>query len=181
MTRFGYVMTTYFLVLMIGGLSFIHITPAFIWNASASTPIGLYSIHSADHLEVTDLVAVSPPEPLVTFLAERGYLGRGAPLMKRIAALPGQRVCRHERSITVDGVAMGEALARDRVGRDLPVWQGCRRIADGEVFLMNAQVRDSLDGRYFGPISISSIIGRAVPLWTDEGGVGRYEWRASTR
>jgi type IV secretory pathway protease TraF len=46
---------------------------------------------------------------------------------------------------------------------------------------MNAQVRDSLDGRYFGPISASSIIGRAVPLWTDEDGTGRYEWRASTR
>lgn len=181
MTRFGYVMTTYFLVLMIAGLSFIHITPALIWNASASTPIGLYTIHSADRLEVTDLVAVSPPEPLAIFLDERSYLGRGAPLMKRVAALPGQQVCRHERSITVDGVVMGEALARDRVGRELPVWQGCRRLAAGEVFLMNWQVRDSLDGRYFGPISARSIIGRAVPLWTNEGGTGRYEWRASTR
>jgi len=181
MTRFGYVMTTYFLVLMIGGLSFIHITPALIWNASASTPIGLYVIHSAHGLELTDLVAVNPPEPLATFLDERGYLGRGARLMKRVAALRGQRVCRHERSITVDGVFMGEALERDRIGRDLPVWQGCRRIDDGEVFLMNAQVRDSLDGRYFGPISASSIIGRAVPLWTDEDGTGRYEWRAATR
>lgn len=181
MTRFGYVMTTYFIVLMIGVLSFIHIAPALIWNASASTPIGLYTIHSADRLEVTDLVAVSPLEPLATFLDERGYLGRGAPLMKRVAALPGQQVCRHERSITVDGVVMGEALARDRVGRELPVWQGCRRLATGEVFLMNGRVRDSLDGRYFGPISARSIIGRAVPLWTDEGGIGRYEWRASTR
>lgn len=181
MTRFGYVMTTYFLVLMIGGLSFIHITPALIWNASASTPVGLYIIQSAHPLEVTDLVAVNPPEPLATFLDERGYLGRGAPLMKRVAALPGQQVCRHERSITVDGVVMGEALARDRVGRDLPVWQGCRKIAVGEVFLMNPQVHDSLDGRYFGPISASSIIGHAIPLWTDEGGDGRYEWRASTR
>jgi len=58
MTRFGYVMTTYFCVLAIGGLSFVHVAPRLIWNASASTPIGLYAIHPAEHLEVTDLVAV---------------------------------------------------------------------------------------------------------------------------
>src|SRR5690606_34287394 len=68
----------------------------------------------------------------------------------------------------------------DRVGRDLPVWQGCRVIGDSEIFLMNGQVRDSLDGRYFGPIPASSVIGRAIPLWTDEEGDGRHEWRAPT-
>mgnify|MGYP002142929463 CR=1 FL=1 len=51
---------------------------------------------------------------------------------------------------------------------------------DGQLFLMNWEVRDSLDGRYFGPIPADSVIGRAVPLWTDEEGVGRYEWRAPT-
>ena len=66
------------------------------------------------------------------------------------------------------------------MGRDLPVWQGCRVIGDGEIFLMNWEVGDSLDGRYFGPIPASSVIGRALPLWTDEEGDGRYEWRART-
>jgi len=54
-------------------------------------------------------------------------------------------------------------------------------IGDGEIFLMNWEVGDSLDGRYFGPIPASSVIGRALPLWTDEEGDGRYEWRAPTR
>lgn len=84
-------------------------------------------------------------------------------------------------TITVDGIKTGMALKRDRAGRDLPVWQGCRRIASGEVFLMNWQVRDSLDGRYFGLLPTSQIIGRAVPLWTDEDGNGRFEWCAPTR
>ena len=75
---------------------------------------------------------------------------------------------------------MVAALERDRMGRDLPVWQGCRIIRDGELFLMNWDIRDSLDGRYFGPVLASSVIGRALPLWTDEEGVGRYEWRAPT-
>ena len=181
MTRFGYVMTTYSTVMLIGGLSFIHITPRLIWNASASTPIGLYSLDRPSRLEVTDLVAVEAPEPLASFLAERGYLPRGVPLMKRVAAVSGQQVCRIERRITVDGVAMGEALHRDRLGRNLPVWQGCRLIVDGEIFLMNWSVEDSLDGRYFGPISTRSVIGRATPVWTDEDGSGQFEWRAATR
>src|SRR3546814_9131526 len=101
--------------------------------------------------------------------------------MKRVAGLPGHQVCRIGARVTVNGVAMGEALDRDRLGRELPVWQGCRLIADGEIFLMNWSVEDSLDGRYFGPISTRSIIGRATPVWTDEDGSGRLEWRAATR
>jgi type IV secretory pathway protease TraF len=46
---------------------------------------------------------------------------------------------------------------------------------------MNWQIRDSFDGRYFGLISTDQIIGRAVPLWTDEDGDGRFQWRAPTR
>jgi conjugative transfer signal peptidase TraF len=181
MTRFGYVMTTYFAMLAIAGLSFLHITPKLIWNASASTPIGLYSMGQSKRLEVSDLVAVDAPEPLASFLAERGYLPRGVPLMKRVAGIPGQEVCRSGRTVTVDGVPMGDALERDRIGRALPVWQGCRRIGTSEIFLMNAQIHDSLDGRYFGPIPTATIIGRAVPLYTDEDGDDRFEWRARTR
>ncbi|HGI8196029.1 TPA: S26 family signal peptidase, partial [Citrobacter freundii] len=68
-----------------------------------------------------------------------------------------------------------------RRGRSLPIWQGCRMVADGELFLMNWQVRDSLDGRYFGPLPANSVIGRATPLYTDEDGDGRFVWRAPTR
>ena len=181
MTRFGYVMTTSFAVLAVGVLSFLPVAPKLIWNASASVPLGLYSIAPARHLEVTDLVAVETPEPLASFMAERRYLPRGVPLMKHVAAIAGQRVCRDGAHITIDGINMGEALARDRAGRVLPAWHGCRRIADGEVFLMNWAAPDSMDGRYFGPLAINSIIGRAIPLWTDEDGDGRFQWRAATR
>lgn len=181
MTRFGYVMTTYFSAMSVGILSFVPVAPKLIWNASASMPIGFYTIAPANHFDVTDLVAVDAPEPLGSFLAERRYLPRGVPLLKRVAGLPGQQVCRNGARVTVDGIDMGDALGRDRLGRELPVWQGCRRIADDEVFLMNWWLEDSLDGRYFGPLPITSIVGRAMPLWTDEEGTGQFEWRAPTR
>ena len=177
----GYVIATAGAVLTIVGISVFHIAPKLIWNASASTPIGFYLIHPAGRIEVADLVAVDAPEPLAAFLAGRGYLARGVPLLKHVAGLPGQRVCRIGRTITVDGLPMATALDRDRRGRKLPVWNGCRHIADNQIFLMNWQVRDSLDGRYFGPLPAASVIGRATPLYTDEDGDGRFLWRAPTR
>ncbi|MDE1992556.1 MAG: S26 family signal peptidase [Rhizobiaceae bacterium] len=181
MSRFGYVMVTYFMAMGVAIASLVHLPIKFIWNASASTPIGLYSIAAAKRFEVTDLVAINAPKPIADLMVERGYIGRGVPLMKRVAGLPGQEVCRHDHAITIDGVPMGDALDRDRLGRPLPDWQGCHLIADGELFLMNWSVRDSLDGRYFGPLPTSTVIGRATPLWTDERGDGRYVWRAPTR
>ncbi|MCJ2876629.1 S26 family signal peptidase [Rhizobium pusense] len=181
MTRFCYVMVTYFAVMSVAVAAFIPTPKKLIWNATASAPIGFYTVEPAERVEVPELVAIMPPEPLADFMVERGYVGRGVPLLKRVLGLPGQRVCRTGRAITIDSVEMGEALERDRIGRDLPVWQGCRVIGDGEIFLMNWEVRDSLDGRYFGPIPASSVIGRALPLWTDEEGDGRYEWRAPTQ
>ena len=140
--------------------------PRLLWNASASVPIGLYGIEPVGKLTLANLVVASPPEPLATFFAERGYLPLGVPLIKHILALPGQSVCRSALLITVDGKMVGTALAQDSLGRVLPVWQGCRLIAPDEVFLMNRDEAASLDGRYFGPIPVTAIVGRAVPLWT---------------
>jgi conjugative transfer signal peptidase TraF len=181
MTRFGYVMTTYFAGVGVAIASFVSPPVKLIWNASASTPIGFYDLDPPRELKVGDLVAVMPDKPLADFLVERGYIGRAVPLLKRVAALPGQEVCRDGHTIMVDAVPFGEALDRDRMGRELPSWQGCRRVAYGDLFLMNVDVRDSLDGRYFGTISARAIIGKATPLYTDEAGDGRFIWRAATR
>lgn len=154
--------------------------PRLIWNASASVPIGLYRVEPTERIDVTDLVAVMPPHELANFLAGRGYLPRGVPMIKRVLALPGTTVCRTGTTITAYDHAYGEARERDSLGRGLPVWQGCRVVADGELFLMNWDAADSFDGRYFGPSPASSVIGRVFPVWTDTEGDGRYEWRATT-
>jgi type IV secretory pathway protease TraF len=125
-------------------------------------------VQPAHRLIVTDLIVAFPPEDLATPLAEGGYLPRGIPLIKRVLALPGQIACRTDLTITVDGIEMGTARERDRRGRILPSWQGCRLLAEGQVFLMNWDEPASLDSRYFGPLPATAIVGRAVPLWTFE-------------
>jgi conjugative transfer signal peptidase TraF len=168
MTRFGWVMTTYFAALTMGVSALFHPAPKLLWNASASVPIGLCAVHRAGALHVGELLVVMPPEPLASFLDRRCYLPKGVPLLKRVLALPGQTVCRTDQTIIVDGAAIGDALGLDHLGRPLPVWQGCRLIAAGQVFLMNRQSLDSFDGRYFGPLPTTTIVGRADPLWTYE-------------
>lgn len=44
---------------------------------------------------------------------------------------------------------------------------------------MNPAAPDSFDGRYFGLLRVVQVIGRAVPVWTDEAGNGRPIWFAS--
>ena len=143
-------------------------TPLYIWNASNSVPTGLYRLQPVTTLSVTELVAVRPPDLLAAFLDLNGYLPIGVPILKRLLALHGQTVCRNGLTIAVDGIDVGQAHERDGRGRPLPAWHGCRVIADGDVFVMNWQSADSLDGRYFGPLPATAVIGRAVPVWTDE-------------
>jgi conjugative transfer signal peptidase TraF len=144
------------------------LAPLYVWNASESVPIGLYRLRPSDKLFVTELVAVQPPEPLATFLDLNGYLPAGLPMLKRVLALPGQTVCRRGITVSVDAIDIGEARDRDGRGRPLPKWQGCRVVGEGELFVMNWQSADSLDGRYFGFLPASAVIGRALPVWTWE-------------
>ncbi len=168
MDRPGTLLAMVAAVALIGSTMGPRAAPRFVWNVSESVPTGLYHVQPARHLIVTTLVVAYPPEPLATLLADAGYLPHGVPLIKRILALTGQTVCRTGLTITVDGIDMGAAREQDHRGRSLPAWQGCRTVANDEGFLMNWDEPASLDGRYFGPIPLTAIVGRAEPLWTFE-------------
>lgn len=149
--------------------SFVSWSPRLLWNASASVPIGLYLLRPADQVAVGDLVAVQPPPELSDFLDERGYLSRHVPLLKHVVALPGAIICRAGNTIAVDQSVVGFAHLLDSLGRNLPRWAGCRHLSDGEIFLMNPDAPDSLDGRYFGPLPSTAITARLVPVWVHSG------------
>lgn len=139
---------------------------ALIWNVSASVPVGLYLVRPEPIIRAGQLVVVMPPSTLSSFMVARRYLGAGDPMLKHVAALSGQTVCRTRRRVRIDGALAAIARGLDSRSRALPVWSGCHLVARDEVFLLNANVGDSFDGRYFGVLPRSSVIGRAVPVWT---------------
>ena len=140
--------------------------PRVVWNASASAPIGFYRIDPLPDPPHGALVAVTPPAPLARWLAERGYLGARVPLLKHVAAKPGQRVCRIGAVVSVDARPVVVARERDGMGRPLPVWQGCRTLRAGELLMLNPDHADSMDGRYFGPISARQVTAPIKPVVT---------------
>ncbi len=92
MNRRAYAYVAVAAIAVLGVSSAISFAPRLIWNASASTPVGLYAIESMPAPRVQDLAAVTPPEPHAEFLDDGGYLPRGLPLLKHVAAGPGQPV-----------------------------------------------------------------------------------------
>lgn len=140
--------------------------PRLLWNTTASVPIGLYGLSAPESVRVGDLVVVRPDPNLAAYLAEGGWLPRNAPLIKPVAAIGGQRVCRRGAVVAVDGRAIALALPVDGRGRALPAWSGCRTLEAGEVFLL-APAPGSLDGRYFGVTRSDQIRARARPLWIE--------------
>lgn len=138
----------------------------FIWNASASVPLGLYRVVTTRALRVGDTVAVRPSPQLARFMATRRYVEANVPLLKPIAATEGATVCRVDLRVTINGRTTVSALPRDRVGRPLPVWSGCYRLRPHQLFLIAPSHPDSFDSRYFGPVDRSQILGRAASVWT---------------
>jgi conjugative transfer signal peptidase TraF len=140
--------------------------PLFIYNASASAPIGLYRV-TADPIRRGDLVLANAPESVGRLAAERGYLPEGVPLVKRIAAVGGDTVCAREREVFIDGRHVAYQRVADGQGRPMPAWAGCRALGSGEFLLLMEGEPDSFDSRYFGPVSTEAIIGRLTPLWIE--------------
>ncbi|MFC2952551.1 S26 family signal peptidase [Marinicaulis aureus] len=151
-------------VAALGVASAAEFAPRLVWNASASAPIGLYSV-SQERFERGDFVIVAPTPRVQALIDERSYLPPATPLLKRVAARSGARICRNEDNISIDGAVVAHALRRDSKGRNLPVWSGCKILEADEIFLLNDHAQ-SLDGRYFGATKTAFVIGIARPLWT---------------
>ena len=137
-----------------------------VYNASASVPLGWYAVSEPQAIGPGDLVVVRTPLAVEPLVVERGYIGAGVPLVKRVGAIPGSLVCRDDMRVSVDGTPAAVARAADALGRSLPRWSGCRTLGPGDVFLLNSGSPGSFDGRYFGPTPARDIIGKARSLWT---------------
>ncbi|RUX07310.1 conjugative transfer signal peptidase TraF [Mesorhizobium sp. M2A.F.Ca.ET.037.01.1.1] len=151
---------------LIGLSVFAKPSPWLVWNASASAPVGLYRVLAGDPAR-GDLVLARTPDFIADLAAQRGYLPRNVPLVKRVVALSGEHVCAFNEAIIIAGKIVARRLATDTRGRTMPWWNDCRALSGNEVFLLNGAATRSFDSRYFGPVPTKKIIGRLEPLWTE--------------
>ncbi|MEW6628984.1 MAG: S26 family signal peptidase [Pseudomonadota bacterium] len=182
MTRFGYVLVTIVIaqlfIALFTAVAWLSPQPRLLWNASASAQIGLYRLYPGDAPIDGDMVAYRPSTALARLMANRHYLPDGVPLLKHVAARPGATICRRDAVVTIDGRMVATARATDSHGRPLPVWRGCRVLRADQLFLLNP-APDSLDGRYFGPVPASGLIGRATPILTRDTPDAPLRWRST--
>lgn len=138
--------------------------PHLLWNASASAPVGLWRVLPDAPVGRGDMVVVRLGAPWRGFAARRHYLPANVPLIKRVAAAPGDRICAFEAWIFVEGRVAAVRRRFDGSGRPMPWWHGCSTLGDGAMLLLMDDAA-SFDGRYFGPVVRRAIVGKAVPLW----------------
>lgn len=117
-------------------------------NESPSLPRGLY-LRSRGDVGRGSIVAIAQPERVRRYLARLGMPSEVL-LVKRVAAVGGDRVCADSRVVRTPGRRVLR-VARDREGVALPTWNQCRLLADDELFLLGDTPR-SFDSRYFGPV-----------------------------
>jgi signal peptidase I len=97
-----------------------------------------------------DIVVLHPP------------VDQGKPYIKRIIALPGERIAIHDGQVFING----EQLDEPYLNGVTTSWSGTMgnqelTIPDGKVFVMGDNRGNSTDSRVFGPVDIDQLIGRA--------------------
>ena len=153
--------------LLLGGLGLTIASPPgplLVWNVSASAPMGLYVVGGSTGIDRGDMVIAWVPDRWRRLAATRRYIPLNVPLVKRVAAVPGNVVCATNGHIFVDGSWAAWQRPYDGRGWPMPAWHGCTTLGDG-AFLLLMDAPDSFDGRYFGPTSAPDIIGKATLLW----------------
>ncbi len=140
---------------------------AIVVNPSPSIPVGFYLIHYNDRTpERGGYVAFDPDSQASSYAYRMGWIRPGAPYLKRVYGLPGDRVCVSDSAVSVNGIGRGVVKRVDRQGKPLPhVLHGCIVVADGRFFALGDGAENSYDGRYFGTVSVNRIRGRVAPLW----------------
>jgi conjugative transfer signal peptidase TraF len=145
------------------------------FNSTPSLPLGVWKVDPVSGaVRRGQIVSIQPPEDGMFELARcRHYIGCGpcmdgsASLLKRVAAIAGDRVSVSAQGIAVNGAVIpnSKPLTVDSMGRTLAaVTYGTYNVQSGTIWLVSNCAR-SFDSRYFGSVPSASILGVARPVW----------------
>lgn len=144
-------------------------------NISDSEPFGLYllDLSSSQQIRRGDLVAACIPLDFASLAFRRTYLkasstcpGHVIPVLKRVYGVPGDRVVLGKNGTVINGQTIPNTrrLAVDTSGHPVPHVTFSGKLSG--YLLLAPTYHLSFDGRYFGPVAPSDIIGRVTPLFT---------------
>ncbi len=136
-------------------------------NTSPSVQPGIYVRSNAEPAvgAIVDFEIPAAAQPYI--YARSGYSGKSWYILKPIIAGPGDQVDTLNDWLVVNGKRIAPMPPReDSAGRPLPIWRGCRRLADNEFFVFSARIPNSFDSRCYGPIQRGEIISVRCPLIT---------------
>lgn len=142
-------------------------------NRSNSLPGNVYRIVRLAEDEVIqrgdcvtiDLSKVS--NPVIEQGMKRGYVSRvlNQPMLKRIAAVPGDTVILKSGYLLVNGEPTSITIAsRDSYGGKLSAWPTPLTLQPGQYWLTSDPER-GFDSRYFGPVHRDAFTHRAKPVF----------------
>jgi conjugative transfer signal peptidase TraF len=138
----------------------------YCFNITPSEPVGIYRLVPGGAGRGALVLIDQPHDSAASML--RRYIPAKLPLIKRVAAIPGDMVRIESDGVYVNGVRWPDSvpLLHDDEGRALqPYPFGVYRVAAWKVWVLSNHPR-GLDSRYFGPVPAASVISRLQPLLT---------------
>jgi conjugative transfer signal peptidase TraF len=151
-----------------GVLSWRRIGPSILINETRSEPLGLYRVvaHPQGDYRRGMYVLFPVPDSVQSLVYGRHWIRAGVPLLKELWGLAGDEVCVLADRLQVNGQYVGPVFERDRTGQALPKIRGCFEVQSGSFFAASNHLPNSFDGRYFGALPLSQLLGEARPVWT---------------
>jgi conjugative transfer signal peptidase TraF len=158
---------------IISALAAAGFTGGYRLNLTPSEPLGLWRIEELQRpAAVGDLIFLCPPMTAVFEEARRrGYLRRGlcaggiAPLIKAVAALPGQRVEITDH-VLIDGHSIPASSVSGTDGEGRLLLPDSGGVVPPHHLFLHSSFGSSYDSRYFGPVPDTGLLGLARPVFT---------------
>jgi conjugative transfer signal peptidase TraF len=175
-------MTILIIILLLIAAGVIQLSGIII-NISPSMPLGIY-VKKLSPLQRGDVVAVCLDAARQKLGLQRGYLipgfrcGQTQPLIKKIIAIPGDRVVLTDEIIRVNGKSFFyRRLPQDHQGLPLEAFPTGIYAPTHAYWLLGVYNTHSWDSRYWGPLPGNYIIENLQPLitWTHSSKL-RYCW-----
>lgn len=157
-------------MLLVNHQAYLHLDLGAIVNWIPGVDVGDHEVYPFNPPQRGDIIVFNPPND-------------DKPYIKRIIGLPGDTIAFADGYVILNGQRLDEPYIQAGITR-CPTRQ-CEQpvtIGPGQVYVLGDNRGNSEDSRYFGPIQISSIIGKAwVTYWPldDFGRVPHYGYKAT--